>query len=134
MLDQVMPPFDPEMARPVREHLEKHGVNMALGDGVASFASDAGHIVVNTKSGARHAGDLVILAIGVRPETGLAKSAGLELGERGGIHVDEQMRTSDPHIWAAGDAVEVKDVVTGQWTMIPLAGPSGLEPERSLAT
>ena len=74
MLDQVMPPFDPEMARPVQEHLEKHGVNMALGDGVAGFESDAGHIVVNTKSGARHVGDLVILSIGVRPETGLAKS------------------------------------------------------------
>ena len=124
MLDQVMPPFDPEMARPVQEHLEKHGVNIALGDGVAGFESDAGQIVVNAKSGARHVGDLVILAIGVRPETALAKSAGLEIGERGGIHVDEQMRTSDPHIWAAGDAVEVKDVITGQWTMIPLAGPA----------
>ncbi|HEX4086323.1 MAG TPA: FAD-dependent oxidoreductase [Chthoniobacteraceae bacterium] len=125
MLDQVMPPFDPEMARPVQEHMEKHGVKMALGDGVAGFeADDGGRIVVRTKSGAAHAGDLVILAIGVRPETGLAKSAGLELGDRGGIRVDEQMRTSDPNIWAAGDAVEVKDIVTGQWTMIPLAGPA----------
>jgi hypothetical protein len=66
----------------------------------------------------------VILAIGVRPETALAKMAGIELGQRGGIRVDEQMRTSDPDIFAVGDAVEVKDFVTGQWTLIPLAGPA----------
>lgn len=125
MLDQVMPPLDPEMARPVQEHLERNGIKMALGDGVAGFeANGAGQIVVKTKSGAGHAGDLVILAIGVRPETGLAKAAGLELGGRGGIRVDEQMRTNDPHIWAVGDAVEVRDVVTKQWTVIPLAGPA----------
>jgi rhodanese-related sulfurtransferase len=124
MLDQVMPPFDPEMARPVQVHLEKHGVKMALGDGVAGFEQEIGQIVVSTKSGARHAGDLVILSIGVRPEAGLAKSAGIELGERGGIRVDDQMRTSDPDIWAVGDAVEVKEVITGQWTLIPLAGPA----------
>lgn len=125
MLDQVMPPFDPEMARPVQEHLEQHEVSVALGDGVAGFEpGPGGQIGVKTKSGATHAGDLVILAIGVRPETALAKAAGLELGERGGIRVDEQMRTSDPHIWAVGDAVEVKDAITGQWTVIPLAGPA----------
>ena len=124
MLDQVMPPLDPEMARPVQEHLEQHGVTTALGDGVAGFESLGGHLVVQTQSGAKHVGDLVILAIGVRPETGLAKSAGLTLGERGGIRVDEHMRTSDPHIWAVGDAVEVRDVVTGQWALIPLAGPA----------
>ena len=66
----------------------------------------------------------MILAIGVRPETALAKAAGLEIGQRGGIRVDEQMRTSDPDIFAVGDAVEVKDFVTGQWTLIPLAGPA----------
>lgn len=117
MLGQVMPPLDPEMARPVQEHLEKHGVKLALGDAVAGFQSRDGQILVRTKSGAEHAGDLVILAIGVRPETDLAKSAGLELGERGGIRVDEQMRTTDPHIWAVGDAVEVKD------TRLPANGP-----------
>ena len=124
MLNQVMPPLDPEMARPVQQHLEQHGVTTALGDGVAGFESLDGHLVVHTQSGASHVGDLVILAIGVRPETGLAKSAGLTLGERGGIRVDEHMRTSDPHIWAVGDAVEVRDVVTGQWALIPLAGPA----------
>ena len=125
MLDQVMPPLDPEMAKPVQQHLEKHGVKVALGDGVAGFIESwDGRISVNTKSGAQHTGDIVILAIGVRPETSLAKAAGLELGARGGIRVDERMRTNDPNIWAVGDAVEVKDVVTGEWALIPLAGPA----------
>ena len=124
MLDQVMPPLDPEMSRPVQEHLEKHGVKVALGDGVAGFEARGGQISVKTKSGAEHAGEIVILAIGVRPETALAKAAGLELGARGGIRVNEQMRTDDPNIWAVGDAVEVTDVVTGEWTLIPLAGPA----------
>lgn len=124
MLDQVMPPLDPEMARPVQEHLEKHGVKVALGDGVAGFEERGGQIFVKAKSGTEHDGDIVILAIGVRPETALAKAAGLEIGARGGIRVDERMRTSDANIWAVGDAVEVRDVVTGEWTLIPLAGPA----------
>jgi NADPH-dependent 2,4-dienoyl-CoA reductase/sulfur reductase-like enzyme/rhodanese-related sulfurtransferase len=124
MLNQVMPPFDPEMARPIQEHMERHGVKLALGDGVAGFDSAAGQIVVNTQSGARHTADLVILAIGVRPETALAKAAGLQVGQRGGIRVDEQMRTSDARIWAVGDAVEVRDLVTGDWTLLALAGPA----------
>ena len=77
-----------------------------------------------TASGKRYPADVVILAIGVRPETELAKAAGLEIGQRGGIRVDDQMRTSDPHIFAVGDAVEVRDFVTNQWTLIPLAGPA----------
>lgn len=124
MLDQVMPPLDPEMARPVQTHLEKHGIRLALGDGVAGFEQIDGQLAVKTQSGARHMADLVILAIGVRPDTSLAKKAGLELGPRGGILVDEHMRTSDPHIWAVGDAVEVRDVITGQTTLVPLAGPA----------
>ena len=125
MLNQVMPPLDPEMAQPVQQHMEAHGIKMALGDGVAGFETNGtGQLVVSTKSGAAHAGDLVILAIGVRPETALSKAAGLELGERGGIRVDDQMHTSDPHIWAVGDAVETRDIITGQATLIPLAGPA----------
>ena len=125
MLDQVMPPLDPEMALPVQQHLEAHGIKMALGDGVAGFEENgAGQLVVKTQSGAAHTGDLVILAIGVRPDTALAKAAGLELGERGGIRVDDRMRTNDPAIWAVGDAVETRDVITGQSTLIPLAGPA----------
>lgn len=125
MLNQVLPPLDPEMAYPVQQRLAEKGIKVALGDGVAGFEpGQSGGLVVRTKSGAGHEGDLVLLAIGVRPETTLAKNAGLKIGERGGIQVDAQMRTSDPAIWAVGDAVEVRDFVTGQWSLIPLAGPA----------
>ena len=124
-LNQVMPPLDPEMARLVERYLVKHGVHLELNDGVAGFEqAEDGSLRVLTGSGKAHPADVVILAIGVRPETALAKAAGLEIGQRGGIRVDEHMRTSDPDIFAVGDAVEVKDVVTGQWTLIPLAGPA----------
>ena len=124
-LNQVMPPLDPEMSRLVERYLVRHGVNLQLADGVAGFRQVAdGSLEVLTESGKAHPADVVILAIGVRPETALAKAAGLEIGQRGGIRVDEQMRTSDPDILAVGDAVEVKDYVTGQWTLIPPAGPA----------
>lgn len=123
-LPQVMPPFDPELAWPVAEHLRGHGVTLHLGDGLARFERAGDEIVAVTEGGVRLPGGLVILAIGVRPETELAVSAGLPLGPRGGIAVDEHMRTADPHIWAVGDAVEVRDVVTGQETIVPLAGPA----------
>jgi NADPH-dependent 2,4-dienoyl-CoA reductase/sulfur reductase-like enzyme/rhodanese-related sulfurtransferase len=124
-LNQVMPPLDPEMAGFVERYLLKHGVALELNDGVAGFEqSPDGSLEVLTSSGKKHPADIVILAIGVRPETALAKMAGIETGQRGGIRVDEHMRTSDPDIFAVGDAVEVKDFVTGQWTLIPLAGPA----------
>jgi NADPH-dependent 2,4-dienoyl-CoA reductase/sulfur reductase-like enzyme/rhodanese-related sulfurtransferase len=124
-LDQVMPPLDPEMARLVKRYIVKHGVRLKLNDGVAGFRQYAdGSLEVMTVSGKKHPADIVILAIGVRPETTLAKMAGIEIGQRGGIRVDEHMRTSDPDIFAVGDAVEVRDFVTGQWTLIPLAGPA----------
>jgi NADPH-dependent 2,4-dienoyl-CoA reductase/sulfur reductase-like enzyme/rhodanese-related sulfurtransferase len=123
-LEQVMPPLDPEMAVPVAEHLRGQGVALHLGDGLARFEADGGALVAITESGVRLPSDLVILAIGVRPETALAQAAGLPLGERGGIVVDPQMRTEDPHIWAVGDAVEVRDVLTGQEVVVPLAGPA----------
>ena len=113
-LPQVMPPLDPEMAEPVRRHLVDQGVTVHLGDGLARFAEEGERIVAITEGGARLTADLVILAIGVRPETGLARDAGLPLGPRGGILVDAQMRTADPAIWAMGDAIEVRDVVTGR--------------------
>jgi NADPH-dependent 2,4-dienoyl-CoA reductase/sulfur reductase-like enzyme/rhodanese-related sulfurtransferase len=125
VLDQVLPPVDVEHARVVEAHLKKHGVRLALGDGVAAFKQAAnGAIDVETKSGKTYPADLVILALGVRPDTALAKAAGLKIGERGGIRVDEQMRTSDPDIFAVGDVVEVKDFVTGEWSLIALAGPA----------
>jgi NADPH-dependent 2,4-dienoyl-CoA reductase/sulfur reductase-like enzyme/rhodanese-related sulfurtransferase len=124
-LNQVMPPLDPEMARLVERYMVRHGVRLELNDGVAGFQQSAdGALEVLTASGQRIPADVVILAIGVRPETALAKMAGIEIGERGGIRVDEQMRTSDPDILAVGDAVEVRDFVTGQWALIPLAGPA----------
>jgi len=125
MLDQVLAPLDREVARLVEGHLERHGVHLALGDGVAGFASRAGGALeVKTKAGKTHPADVVILALGVRPDTGLAKGAGLALGERGGIRVDDRMRTSDPDIFAVGDAIEVQDVVTGRPGLVALAGPA----------
>jgi NADPH-dependent 2,4-dienoyl-CoA reductase/sulfur reductase-like enzyme/rhodanese-related sulfurtransferase len=125
MLDQVLAPLDREFARLVEEHLKRHGVHLALSDGVAGFKQmDGGALEVKTKSGKAYPADIVILSLGVRPDTALAKAAGLEIGERGGIRVDDQMRTSDPDIFAVGDAVEVKDFVTGQWSLVALAGPA----------
>jgi NADPH-dependent 2,4-dienoyl-CoA reductase/sulfur reductase-like enzyme/rhodanese-related sulfurtransferase len=125
MLDQVLAPLDREFARLVEGHLKRHGVKLALGDGVAGFKQlDGGMLEVQTKSGKAYPADVVILSLGVRPDTALAKAAGLEIGERGGIRVDDQMRTSDPDIFAVGDAIEVKDFVTGQWSLVALAGPA----------
>ena len=124
-LSQVMPPLDPEMAILVQRYMTKHGVRLELNDGVAEFRqSGDGALEVLTSSGKAHPADIVILAIGVRPETALAKMAGIEIGQRGGIRVDEHMRTSNPDIFAVGDAIEVKDYVTGQWTLVALAGPA----------
>jgi NADPH-dependent 2,4-dienoyl-CoA reductase/sulfur reductase-like enzyme/rhodanese-related sulfurtransferase len=125
MLDQVLAPLDSEVARMVEGHLIRNGVHLALNDGVAGFTQlDGGVLEVQTKSGKTHPADVVILALGVRPDTTLAKTAELEIGECGGIRVDEHMRTSDPDIFAVGDAVEVKDFTTGQWSLVALAGPA----------
>jgi NADPH-dependent 2,4-dienoyl-CoA reductase/sulfur reductase-like enzyme/rhodanese-related sulfurtransferase len=124
MLPQVMPPMDPEMVTPVHDYLIAKGIKLALGTAVSGFVEKDGYLEVLTKDGPAHPADIVILAIGVRPETSLARGAGLTLGERGGIRVDEQMRTSDLNIFAVGDAVEVRDRVTGAWTLLALAGPA----------
>jgi NADPH-dependent 2,4-dienoyl-CoA reductase/sulfur reductase-like enzyme/rhodanese-related sulfurtransferase len=125
LLDQVLAPIDPEHARLVEGYLERHGVRLALNDGVGGFKQSAnGTIDVLTQSGKTYPADIVILALGVRPDTTLAKMAGLEIGELGGIRVDDHMRTSHPDIFAVGDAVEVKDFVTGQWSLVALAGPA----------
>ena len=123
--DQVLTPLDPEQARIVESHLKRHGIRLTHGDEVVGFNQTAnGALEVETKSGKTYPADVVILAIGVRPDTTLAKKAGLTIGERGGIRVDDRMRTSDPDIFAVGDAVEVKDFVTGQWCLMALAGPA----------
>ena len=125
MLDQILAPIDQEMARIVEGYVERHGIHLALNDGVAGFQQTAnGALAVLTRSGKTYPADVVILALGVRPDTTLAKLAGLEIGQRGGIRVDEQMRTSNPDIFAVGDAVEVRDFVTGEWSLVALAGPA----------
>jgi NADPH-dependent 2,4-dienoyl-CoA reductase/sulfur reductase-like enzyme/rhodanese-related sulfurtransferase len=125
MQNHVMPVFDYEMASPVHNHLTANGVSLHLGDAVAGFEqNNDGNLDVETQSGKTFAADLVILAIGVRPEISLARDARLEIGDRGGIRVNDQLKTSDEHIWAVGDAIEVRDYVTGEWTVIPLAGPA----------
>jgi NADPH-dependent 2,4-dienoyl-CoA reductase/sulfur reductase-like enzyme/rhodanese-related sulfurtransferase len=128
-LPQVMAPLDPEMAAWLHQELHSHQVALHLNDGVAAFeppttGERAAASVVVLRSGTRLPADLVILGLGVRPEIDLARDAGLEIGERGGIRVDEHLQTSDPHIWAVGDAIEVRDAVTGAWSLIPLAGPA----------
>ena len=125
MQTQVMPLMDPEMVAPIQDELLKHGVVVRLNETAVGFEHNGDHsISVKLNSGQVEKTDLVILSIGVRPEIGLAQDAGLEIGSRGGIKVDDHMRTNDPKIWAVGDAVEVRDVVTGHWGVIPLAGPA----------
>ena len=125
LADQVMPPLDPEVANPVADHLRENGIKLRTGHGVESFAESAtGGLEVRTADGDTLETDIVILAIGVQPESGLAREAGLALGERGGIQVDRSMKTDDPHIWAVGDAVEVIDSVSGARLQVPLAGPA----------
>jgi NADPH-dependent 2,4-dienoyl-CoA reductase/sulfur reductase-like enzyme/rhodanese-related sulfurtransferase len=125
MQSQVMPLLDPEMVIPIQNELVKHRVVLHLNESVVGFAGNGDHsISVKLNSGLIEEADLVILSIGVRPEIQLAQDAGLKIGQRGGIRVDAHMRTSDEKIWAVGDAVEVKDVMTGQMGVIPLAGPA----------
>ncbi len=122
--DQVLPPFDKEMTTPIAEHLAAKGVTLLLGDSAEAFEQTADGLVVRLKSGQRLIAQLVVLGVGVRPENQLAVAAGLDVGPRGGIRVNEQLQTSDPDIYAVGDAIEVKDYVTGDATQIPLAGPA----------
>ncbi|MEZ5171238.1 MAG: FAD-dependent oxidoreductase [Acidimicrobiia bacterium] len=126
MADQVLAPLDPEYGRLVADFLESKGVHVVLGDGVESFEQQGDNeaLCVRTKSGTQFPADLIIVALGVRPDTTLAESAGIEIGDLGGIRVDEHMTTSDPNILAVGDVVEVKDFVTGGWSLVALAGPA----------
>ena len=124
MLDQVMAPVDYEMASIVHGHLKEKGVTLILEDGVKSFSNADDRIIVTTGKGVEVNCDMVILSIGIRAESILAKNAGLETGKRGGIIVDSGMRTSDPDIYAVGDAVEIKDFVSGFPAMTALAGPA----------
>ncbi|MCB6983657.1 CoA-disulfide reductase [Peptostreptococcus anaerobius] len=122
MLEQVMAPFDYEMAQILHGHMEDNGVDLILGDGVDSFKNDGNTIVL--KSGKQISTDMTILSIGVRPENQLAKDAGLDLGPRGHILVDENMMTSKDHIYAVGDAIQTKDLIFQEGASIALASPA----------
>ena len=124
MLNQVMAPFDFEMAQLIHKTLEKNGVSLYLGNGVTSFTETDESILVNLSDGKQLTTRLVILAIGVKPNSDLARSAGLAMNARGGIVVDKALRTSDPDIYAVGDVIEVEDFINKGKTMIPLAGPA----------
>jgi len=124
MANQVMAPLDFSMAAIVHRQLTDKGVGLHLEDGVSRFEEKDGGVTVHLRSGKQIATDMVLLSIGVRPETKLAKDAGLAIGERGGITVNDYMQTSDANIYALGDAVEVRHLVTGQPALIPLAGPA----------
>ncbi|EGQ9575547.1 FAD-dependent oxidoreductase [Vibrio alginolyticus] len=143
MADQVMTPVDREMAGFAHAEIREKGIDLKLGvalesvkfvpnEHVASFDSGEsekhqhleGELELTLNNGERLTTDVLIMAIGVRPETKLAKEAGLEIGALGGIYTNEYMQTSDPSIYAVGDAVEEKDFVTGEQTLVPLAGPA----------
>jgi NADPH-dependent 2,4-dienoyl-CoA reductase/sulfur reductase-like enzyme/rhodanese-related sulfurtransferase len=122
--DQVLPPLDKEMTTPIAEALAAHGVSVILGDSASCFEPADDGLVVQLKSGRRLPAQLVIIGVGVRPESKLAVDAGLDIGPRGGIRVNEYLLTSDPDIYAVGDAIEVSDFISGEPTQVPLAGPA----------
>ncbi len=121
---QLMNPFDPDMAAFLHLEARQHGVNLALGFSVEGFAEKDGGVDVLLENAAPLHADMVVLAIGVSPESSLAKEAGLDLGIKGSILVSDRMETSDPDIYAVGDAVQVKHAVTGEPAHIALAGPA----------
>ncbi|MCE9552984.1 MAG: FAD-dependent oxidoreductase [Planctomycetes bacterium] len=122
--NQVLPPLDREMTTPIAQQLAAKGVTLLLGDSAEAFEQSPEGIVVRLKSGRALPAQLVILGVGVRPESKLAADAGLEIGPRGGIRVNQQLQTADPDIYAVGDAIEVTDFVLGNATQVPLAGPA----------
>ena len=124
MMDQVMPPLDYDMAAQLHALLRQHGVRLKLGSTAAGFASQGEQVTTLLEGEESLTSDMVLLAIGVTPDSSLAREAGLELGQRGAIRVNERMETSVPDIYAVGDAVEVEHFVTKERAVISLAGPA----------
>lgn len=122
--DQILPPFDKEMTVPIAEHLGNKGVRLLLQSSAESFEKTADGLSVRLSSGERLPAQIVIIGIGVKPEHKLAVDAGLEIGPRGGIRVNDRLQTSDPDIYAVGDVIESWDFVTGDAVQVPLAGPA----------
>ncbi|QOX65332.1 pyridine nucleotide-disulfide oxidoreductase [Anoxybacterium hadale] len=124
MMDQVMAPLDFEMAQLLHENMKLNKVRLELGNGVKQFDQADGVTTITLQNGAAVEADIVILSIGIKPNSGLAKDAGLAVNARGGVIVDEYLRTSDPSIYAVGDVIEVEEFIFKEKTMIPLAGPA----------
>ena len=124
MVDQVIPTMDKEMANLLHQHLHEQSIALWLNDGVSGFSQSDSKLTVSLKSGMELACDFAVLSIGVKPEVKLARESGLVIGSCEGIKVNEYLQTSDPDIYAVGDAVEVKDFVIGNAALIPLAGPA----------
>jgi NADPH-dependent 2,4-dienoyl-CoA reductase/sulfur reductase-like enzyme/rhodanese-related sulfurtransferase len=132
LADQVLPPLDPEMARTVEAELRRVGLDVRTSTSVTAVTpgpitgstGEQGQVGVRLSDGSELPADLVLLSVGVRPETSLARAAGLELNQRGAVRVDEHLRTSAEGVYAVGDAIEVIDAVTGQPAVVPLAGPA----------
>ncbi|MDF3129769.1 FAD-dependent oxidoreductase [Kiritimatiellaeota bacterium B1221] len=124
LVEQVLPQMDPEMVRPVEQELMDYGVELILGDGISGFAQNGTALKATLNSGKSLDADMVILSIGVRPESGLAKAAGLNLGARGHIQANAHMQTNDPDIYAVGDVCEGIDPILGGPSAVPLGGPA----------
>ena len=122
--EQILTPFDKEMTTPIVQELASKGVTLLLGQSAEALEQTADGLIVCLNSGQRLPAQLVVFGVGVRPENKLAVDAGLEVGPRGGIRVNEFLQTNDPDIYAVGDAIEVKDFVSGNPTQVPLAGPA----------
>ena len=120
----LMNPFDPDMAAFIHAEVRRKGINLVLGHNVAAIGEDSQQLQITLENGDSLQADMVVLAIGVTPDTELAKSAGLELGIKGSIIVNDRMETSVKDIYAAGDAVQVKHLVTGDDALVSLAGPA----------
>jgi NADPH-dependent 2,4-dienoyl-CoA reductase/sulfur reductase-like enzyme/rhodanese-related sulfurtransferase len=124
LADQVLPPWDAEMVSPIAEHLRKKAIELRLADAAEAIEPKDGQLSIHLRSGSELCADLVVMSVGVRPENKLAVESGLEIGQRGGIRVNQHMQTSDSDIYAVGDAVETFHFVDGSPTQIPLAGPA----------
>jgi NADPH-dependent 2,4-dienoyl-CoA reductase/sulfur reductase-like enzyme/rhodanese-related sulfurtransferase len=122
--NQILTPFDKEMTTPIVEELQKNGVTVLFEQTAESIKQLAGELVVDLSSGQSLSAELILVGVGVRPENKLAIDAGLEVGVRGGIKVNAYLQTSDNNIFAVGDAIEVRDVISGEQTQVPLAGPA----------
>src|SRR5699024_10784554 len=132
-LEQLMSPLDADMASFVHAKFRKQGVRLALGSAVTGYERVQDGILTHLDVGEPLCSDMVVLAIGVSPDSTLAREAGLELGVRGSIAVDEHMRTSASDVYAVGDAVQIRHLVTGREAMISLAGPANQQARAAAA-